>query len=86
MHGKGIMNFEFGGQYEGDWEQGKMQGKGIMNFEFGGQYEEVERWQEAWQGTVTYPNGFTYVGEWKGRDGRRRHHDRFRWRQICWIF
>ena len=37
-NGKGIMNFQNGDKYDGDWEQDKMHGKGIMDYFNGDRY------------------------------------------------
>jgi len=44
-HGKGIMRYENGDVYEGDWKDGKMQGKGTMTNKKGAEYSA--RWKDG---------------------------------------
>jgi len=44
-HGKGIMRYENGDVYEGDWKDGKMHGKGTMTNKKGSEYSAT--WKDG---------------------------------------
>ena len=55
-----------GGQYVGEWKNGKPEGKGVMTYADGEKYVgELKDGVQNGTGTFTYPDGRKYVGEWK---------------------
>ena len=62
-HGYGILRFQNGNQYEGEWQEGKRFGKGKYTQTDGFSYEGD--WRNNFmfgEGNLTVPNEFNYVG------------------------
>ena len=65
IHGKGILYFSNGDEYNGNWVDHYRTGKGKMTFKKGGQYiGQFKKNKFNGQGKYTYPNGDLYYGEW----------------------
>jgi hypothetical protein len=63
-HGKGVMKWANGDEYEGKWIDGKRHGKGLMKWADGREY--TGDWVNDrchGQGQCTYINGYVYNGE-----------------------
>jgi len=70
MHGKGIMRYENGSIYDGEWDSGKRQGYGKYHWSNGDLYDgEWKSDNREGQGTHVYANGSSYSGEWS--NGKR---------------
>merc|ERR1712223_691 len=66
-HGKGMMRWNQGDKYEGDWQEGLRHGQGTYfsktnGFKYEGQYAKDKK---HGKGKYTYPNGDIYNGQWK---------------------
>jgi hypothetical protein len=64
-HGRGIMRYDNGSVYTGQWKDGKMHGNGTIRWEDGSIY--AGQWRAGKRtgfGTYTWPNGDRYVGGW----------------------
>ena len=60
MHGKGLCSFSDGGNYTGEWRNGKAHGVGLYTLASGETYEG--EWEDGvlhGEGTVTYANAVT---------------------------
>jgi len=72
--GFGVMRWQNGDRYEGDWKDGLRHGQGTYSCKStGGKYEGMyEKDLKSGQGKYTYGNGDWYEGEWKEglRDGQ----------------
>jgi len=73
-NGMGVMHFNDGGVYEGEWHNSVMAGVGTITFS-DGLSEYSGEWKEGkphGQGYFIYPNGDRYDGSWKNgqMDGR----------------
>lgn len=65
-HGKGMMRWNQGDKYEGDWQEGLRHGEGTYfskanGFKYEGQYAKDKK---HGKGKYTYPNGDIYQGLW----------------------
>jgi hypothetical protein len=65
-HGRGIMKYDNGSVYSGQWYEGKMHGNGSMQWEDGSRYcgNWVHGKREGF-GSYAWPRGDRYVGGWK---------------------
>ena len=64
-HGSGTVTWENGGQYNGEWVDGKANGYGLMNYGNGDRYEGG--WKDGCrfgQGTHHFKDGGVYEGQW----------------------
>ncbi len=81
--GKGRRNYDNGGVYEGDFENGDMNGHGTYTYADRAVY--VGEWvadQREGHGTMTCADGHVYVGEWVAD---QRDYDMGRWTCCsCW--
>ena len=60
--GKGIMNYEDGSKYDGEWKEGKRYGKGTLTYEDGAKY--VGEWKDGeMDGTGKYIDGKWHSAE-----------------------
>jgi len=65
INGLGVLYYENGDTYIGNWKNQVRQGKGRFRFVSGNEYlGEFERNQMQGYGTMTYSNGNRYEGEW----------------------
>lgn len=65
-HGRGIMRYDNGSIFSGQWENGKMHGNGMVRWEDGSIYSgQWVHGKRSGFGTYIWPNGDSYVGEWK---------------------
>lgn len=64
MHGKGIIYYNNGNEYEGEFAQGEWHGNGRIKWKRKGMYEgEFANGRMSGKGTFTWRNGDTYQGE-----------------------
>ena len=64
--GHGIMTFDNGQVYDGDWLRGEMEGSGVMTFDDGQVYDGGwVRGEMEGSGVMTDSNGQVYDGQWK---------------------
>ncbi len=65
-HGRGVMKYENGSVYSGQWRDGRMHGNGAMRWEDGSRYSGnwVHGKREGY-GSYHWPWGDSYVGGWK---------------------
>lgn len=65
-HGRGIMKYENGSVYSGQWHDGRMHGNGTMRWQDGSWYSGnwVHGKREG-NGSYAWPGGDRYVGGWK---------------------
>jgi len=65
-HGRGIVTWENGGKYDGEWVDGKANGHGIMNYGNGDRFEGG--WKDGCRfghGTHHFKDGGVYEGQWR---------------------
>jgi hypothetical protein len=65
-HGRGIMRYQNGSVYTGQWDNGKMHGNGKIQWEDGAVY--AGQWihgKRTGYGSYTWASGDRYVGLWK---------------------
>jgi len=79
-HGYGVMRWQNGDRYEGDWSDGLRQGKGkYTSKSTGGKYDgEYNNDLKEGSGKYTFSNGDWYDGEWKS--GVRHGHGVYVWK------
>jgi hypothetical protein len=51
--------------YDGSWVDGTRDGKGIMRYEDGSSFEGTFRNDNEVEGTMTWPSGATFVGNYE---------------------
>jgi len=80
-HGYGVMKWQNGDRYEGDWAEGLRQGKGKYTSKpTGGKYEgEYVNDLKQGKGKYSFSNGDWYDGEWK--EGVRHGHGLYVWKE-----
>eukprot|EP00092_Neocalanus_flemingeri_P012921 GFUD01013920.1.p2 GENE.GFUD01013920.1~~GFUD01013920.1.p2 ORF type:complete len:203 (+),score=71.69 GFUD01013920.1:103-711(+) len=78
--GYGVMKWQNGDRYEGDWVEGLRQGKGkYISKSTGGKYEgEYTSDLKQGKGKYTFSNGDWYDGQWK--EGLRHGHGTYVWK------
>lgn len=72
-HGRGMVTWENGGKYDGEWVDGKANGRGTMNYGNGDRYEGG--WKDGCRfgtGMHHFKDGGVYEGQWRNAapDGR----------------
>ena len=64
-HGKGVMRYRNGRQYEGYWERDLRDGKGFERYPNGNTYfGHFKKGKANGKGVYTWANGEVYAGEW----------------------
>lgn len=65
-HGKGVVVYDAGRIYEGEWLEDKRGGRGFELFSNGNKYQgQYANGKAHGKGTYTWTNGEVYEGEWK---------------------
>merc|ERR1712059_24471 len=80
-HGYGVMKWQNGDRYEGDWVGGLREGKGTYTNKIsGGEYVgEYKADLKHGQGKYSFSNGDWYEGEWK--EGLRHGQGTYTWKE-----
>ena len=66
---RGTRPYPDGGEYVGEFRDGKPNGQGTLTYRYWGEYVgEFRDGRPNGQGTYTYPDGRRYVGEWRDGD------------------
>lgn len=65
-NGKGVVVYDAGRIYEGEWNEDKRAGRGFELFSNGNKYQgQYANGKAHGKGTYTWTNGEVYEGEWK---------------------
>ena len=65
-HGKGVLKYKNGDEYQGEWVDDERKGKGTMIYNNGDQYQgQWENNMRNGKGVILYKNNDQYEGEWE---------------------
>jgi len=71
--GKGVMTYNDGDKYDGEWKDGEWHGSGVETCADGDKYEgEYKNGYACGRGAITYSNGDKYDGEWQDNEEHGR--------------